>query len=70
MGKFIIKETKTGVVFNLVAANGETRFHLKARNGQIVAVSQAYKEKAGEEKGIKSVRKSAPAAVVEDEKAE
>ena len=49
---------------------GETRFHLRARNGQIVAVSQAYKEKASAAKGIESIRKNAPDAVVEEEEPE
>lgn len=120
MGKFMIKETKTGFVFNMVAGNGEniatsqvykakrsclkgirsvitnapiapvqdntaedaavyinprfevytdksgeTRFHLRARNGQIVAVSQAYKEKSSALKGIESIRKNAADAVIE-----
>ena len=48
--------------------SGETRFHLRARNGQIVAVSQAYKEKASAVKGIESIKKNAPdAPVVEAE---
>lgn len=50
--------------------SGETRFHMRARNGQIVAVSQAYKEKASAFKGIESIRKNAPDAIVEDVKPE
>lgn len=41
---------------------GKTRFHLKAKNGEIIAVSQAYKEEAGAVKGIESIRKNAPEA--------
>ncbi len=37
----------------------ETRFRLKARNGEIIAVSQGYKSKASCLNGIESVRKNA-----------
>ena len=39
---------------------GEFRFRLKARNGQIVAVSEGYKKMASCLNGIESVRKNAP----------
>lgn len=45
---------------------GKTRFHLKAKNGEIIAVSQSYKEKAGAVKGIESVKVNAPEASVEE----
>lgn len=45
--------------------SGEFRFRLKARNGQIIAVSEGYKAKAGCLNGIESVRKNAPDAPVE-----
>lgn len=46
---------------------GQFRFRLKARNGQIIAVSEGYKTKAACENGIESVRKNAaPAEVVEE----
>ena len=122
MGKFVIKETKTGFVFNLKAGNGETiatsevyasldackngaasvaknapiaaledqtvegfateknpkfevytdkagefRFRLKAANGQIIAVGEGYKAKAGCLNGIESIRKNAPEADVVEE---
>lgn len=122
MGKFVIKEAKTGFKFDLKAGNGETiatsevystlaackngiesvrtcsagdvedqtvegfetvkhpkfemytdkagefRFRLKARNGEIIAVSEGYKAKAGCLNGIESVKKNAPEAnVVEAE---
>ncbi len=41
---------------------GEYRFRLRARNGQIIAVSQGYKSKEGCMKGIESVRVNAPIA--------
>lgn len=125
MGKFVVKQTKSGYRFNLVAGNGEIiatsenysskdaclsgvesvranapvanledqtaegfeaakhpkfevyadkagefRFRLKARNGEIIAVSEGYKAKASCKNGIESVRKNAPdaaLAVEEDE---
>ncbi|MCQ2353912.1 MAG: YegP family protein [Clostridia bacterium] len=43
---------------------GEFRFRLKARNGQIIAVSEGYKTKTSCLNGIESVRKNAPEAEV------
>ncbi|MBR3704405.1 MAG: YegP family protein [Oscillospiraceae bacterium] len=43
---------------------GEFRFRLKARNGEIIAVSEGYKAKASCENGIESVRKNAPEAEI------
>ncbi len=43
----------------------EYRFHLKARNGEIIATSEGYKAKASAMNGIESVRKNAPDAKVE-----
>ena len=43
---------------------GEYRFRLKARNGEIIAVSEGYKAKASCMNGIESVRKNAPDAPV------
>ena len=120
MGKFVMKETKNGVKFDLKAGNGEViatsevysgdaackkgiesvrknaveakledqtvaevaavtnpkfelytdkagefRFRLKARNGEIIAVSEGYKAKASCLNGIDSVRRNAPDAAVE-----
>ena len=120
MGKFVVKATKPGFVFNLKAGNGEViatseiytteatcmkgvesvrknaadakledqtvaevaavtnpkfelytdkagefRFRLKARNGEIIAVSEGYKAKASCLNGIDSVRRNAPDAAVE-----
>ena len=120
MGKFVVKATKTGFVFNLKAGNGEViatseiytteaacmkgvesvrknaanakledqtvaevaavtnpkfelytdkagefRFRLKARNGEVIAVSEGYKAKASCLNGIDSVRRNAPDAAVE-----
>lgn len=120
MGKFVVKATKTGFVFNLKAGNGETiatsevytteaacmngiesvrrnavdakledqtaaevvavtnpkfevyadkagefRFRLKARNGEIIAVSEGYKAKASCLNGVDSVRRNAPEGTVE-----
>ena len=43
---------------------GEYRFRLKARNGEIIAVSEGYTSKAGCENGIASVKKNAAEAEV------
>ena len=44
---------------------GAYRFRLKARNGEIIATSDAYTAKASCEHGIASVRKNAPEAEAE-----
>ena len=59
MGKFVIKTTKTGYVFNL-----------KATNGQVIANSEVYKSKASCNAGIASVQKNAPVAAIEDQTVE
>ena len=41
---------------------GEFRFRLKAKNGEIIAVGEGYKAKAGCLNGIESVKKNAPEA--------
>ena len=123
MGKFVMKEVKTGIKFNLKAGNGEIiatsevytteaacrkgiesvkanalspvedqtvepievqkhpkyevyqdkageyRFRLKARNGEIIAVSEGYKAKPSCLNGIDSVKRNAPEAPVEKEEA-
>ena len=49
---------------------GEFRFRLKARNGEIIAVSEGYTRRSSCLNGIESVRKNAPDAdVVEEEEA-
>ena len=58
MGKFVIRRTETGVVF-----------HLKARNGETVAVSQLYASMEACYKGIESVIRHAALAAVEDQTA-
>jgi uncharacterized protein YegP (UPF0339 family) len=42
------------------------RFHLKARNGETIAASQAYDTKAACVKGIKSIQRNAPTAEIID----
>lgn len=59
MGKFVVSEGKSGF-----------RFNLKANNGQVVATSQTYKSFATCMKGIKSVKKNAPIAAVENQTVE
>ena len=123
MGKFVIKQAKNGVKFDLKATNGEViassevyttlsackngiesvrknsavagiedqttagfeqiknpkfeiytdkagefRFRLKAANGQIIATGEGYKEKKSCLNGIKSVKKNAADAPVEEAK--
>ncbi len=118
MGKFVVRETATGIKFDLKAGNGEViatsevyaseasclngiesvkkncvgeiedltadpvvevkhpkfevytdkagefRFRLKARNGEVIAVSEGYTSKSGCLNGIESVKKNAPEAEV------
>ncbi len=49
---------------------GEFRFRLKARNGEIIAVSEGYKAKPSCMNGIASVKKNAVDAKIEIEEAE
>ena len=56
MGKFVIKNTKNGL-----------KFDLKATNGQVIASSQVYKHKKTCLNGTASVMKNAPAAALEDQ---
>lgn len=46
---------------------GESRFRLKAKNGEIIAVSESYKAKSPCLNGIESVRKNVVDAVIEKE---
>lgn len=52
MSKFIIKKAKSGVMFNLVASNGE-----------VIATSETYNSKVSCKKGIASVQKNSGAQV-------
>ncbi|MBR3973909.1 MAG: YegP family protein [Oscillospiraceae bacterium] len=45
---------------------GDYRFRLKARNGEIIAVSENYESKKSCENGIESVKKNAPEAETEE----
>lgn len=56
MGKFVVKATKTGFVFNL-----------KAGNGEVIATSEVYTTEAACMKGVESVRKNAADAKLEDQ---
>ena len=118
MAKFVVRETATGVKFDLKAGNGEViatsevytteaacmngiesvkkncvgevedqtvenfesvkhpkfevyedksgefRFRLKAKNGEVIAVSEGYKAKASCLNGVESVKKNAPEAEI------
>ena len=59
MGKFVIRKTNTGFVFNL-----------KAGNGEVIATSEVYESMAACKNGVASVAKNAPAAAVEDQTVE
>ena len=56
MGKFVVKETKTGI-----------KFDLKASNGEVIATSEVYTAEKNCLKGLESVRKNAQIAPVEDQ---
>ena len=56
MGKFIIKQAKSGPMFNL-----------KARNGEIIGTSEIYSSVDACKNGITSVQKNAPVAGLEDQ---
>lgn len=58
MGKFEVKQVKTGYKFNL-----------KAGNGEIIAVSEVYSSESACLNGIESVRKNAVEAAIEDQTA-
>ena len=47
MGKFVVKTTKSGFVFNL-----------KAGNGEVIATSESYKSQDSCLNGVESVRKN------------
>ena len=59
MGKFVVKQVKTGIMFNL-----------KANNGQVIATSEIYNSDAACRNGIESVRKNAPTAPIENQTVE
>jgi uncharacterized surface protein with fasciclin (FAS1) repeats/uncharacterized protein YegP (UPF0339 family) len=46
---------------------GKFRFHLKAANGEIIAVSQSYLSRESAENGIASIKKNAPMAKIIDQ---
>ncbi len=46
---------------------GKYRFRLKAGNGEIIAVGEAYESKASALNGIESIKKNAPDAAVVDQ---
>ena len=56
MGKFVMKNTATGI-----------KFDLKATNGQVIASSEVYKSLKSCKNGIESVRKNGPKAACEDQ---
>lgn len=59
MGKFVIKQTNTGI-----------KFDLKAGNGEVIATSEVYTTEAACRNGIESVKKNAAVAEVENQTVE
>ena len=59
MGKFIVKETATGI-----------KFDLKAGNGEVIATSEVYSRKDACMNGIESVKTNAATAEIEDQTVE
>jgi hypothetical protein len=59
MGKFVIKDAKNGV-----------KFDLKAGNGEIILSSEIYTSLSACKNGIASVQKNAVAAALEDQTVE
>lgn len=59
MGKFVIRNTNTGV-----------KFDLKAGNGEVIATSEVYTTLDACKNGIASVAKNAPVAGVENQTVE
>lgn len=59
MGKFVVKNTKTGI-----------KFDLKATNGQVIATSEVYTGKPACLNGIASVKTNSVVAGIEDQTTE
>ena len=59
MGKFLIRETASGMKFDLLAANG-----------QVILSSEVYNSRAAVLKGIASIRQIVPGAKVENQTGE
>jgi len=55
MSKFVIREVESGIKFDLMAPNGQS-----------ILTSEVYRSRAACRKGIASIRKSVPAAPLED----
>ena len=53
MGKFLVKETATGI-----------KFDLKAGNGEVIATSEVYSSEDTCLNGIESIKKNAPESPV------
>ncbi|MBE5761925.1 MAG: DUF1508 domain-containing protein [Clostridiales bacterium] len=59
MGKFVVRNTASGI-----------KFDLKATNGQVIATSEVYNSEAACMGGVESVIKNAPIANLEDQTVE
>jgi uncharacterized protein YegP (UPF0339 family) len=56
LSKFVIREVKSGI-----------KFDLRAGNGEVIATSEGYTSEALCRRGIESIRKTAPDAHVENQ---
>jgi len=59
MGKFVIRETNSGI-----------KFDLKASNGEVIATSEVYTTESACRNGVASVQKNAPVAGIENQTVE
>jgi uncharacterized surface protein with fasciclin (FAS1) repeats/uncharacterized protein YegP (UPF0339 family) len=66
-GGTVLESTQDPVFEIQFNAPDRFRFHLKAANGQIIAVSQSYLSKQAAENGIASVKTNAPMAKIIDQ---
>jgi uncharacterized protein len=48
------------------SSNGQYRFRLKAANGEIVAIGEAYSSRSAAHDGCEAVKRAAAAANIED----
>jgi uncharacterized protein YegP (UPF0339 family) len=60
------KPAKTGRYEIFKDKAGEYRFRLKAPNGEIIAVSEGYKEKKSCIHGIESVKRNAASKIIDE----
>ena len=52
--------------FRKTSRDNETYFNLKAFNGKIIGVSKMFKDRLTRDKGIETLQRKSPAALIED----